>query len=232
MCHGRSWTPMDLAAQRLRDKAWRKRCAARIEASCPWIVHVSSMVYTRPSVTDTVSVSVSLTVSVTQSDTVTVSQSMCESDSGGCKLPVSQCQWAPVSGATHTEWVTDTATEPGTGHSDSLRHWLTDWDSNTTLTDTWDSDSQSHSVRLSLRARAEWLTHSSDSERLTVTQRKGVYYANNRLKMLIALAQVNLLTKVRSSIKIILLMSIGLSRKLSFVKCQSITPTKYDHNRK
>ena len=48
MCHGRSWTPMDLAAQRLRDKAWRKRCAARLEASCPWIVHVSSMVYTRP----------------------------------------------------------------------------------------------------------------------------------------------------------------------------------------
>ena len=48
MCHGHSWTPMDLAAQRLRDKAWRKRCAARLEASCPWIVHVSSMVYTRP----------------------------------------------------------------------------------------------------------------------------------------------------------------------------------------
>ena len=48
MCHGRSWTPMNLAAQRLRDKAWRKRCAARLEASCPWIVHVSSMVYTRP----------------------------------------------------------------------------------------------------------------------------------------------------------------------------------------
>ena len=43
MCHGRSWTPVDLAAQRLRDKAWRKRCAARLEASCPWIVHVSSM---------------------------------------------------------------------------------------------------------------------------------------------------------------------------------------------
>ena len=42
MCHGRSWTPMDIAAQRLRDKAWRKRCAARLEASCPWIVHVSS----------------------------------------------------------------------------------------------------------------------------------------------------------------------------------------------
>ena len=43
MCHGRSWTPVDLAAQPLRDKAWRKRCAARLEASCPWIVHVSSM---------------------------------------------------------------------------------------------------------------------------------------------------------------------------------------------
>ena len=48
MCHGRSWTLMDLAAQRLCDKAWRKHCAARLEASCPWIVHVSSMVYTRP----------------------------------------------------------------------------------------------------------------------------------------------------------------------------------------
>ena len=49
---------MDLAAQRLRDAS-----AARLEASCPWIVHVSSMVYTRPSKTAN-----SKAVSVTRAD--------------------------------------------------------------------------------------------------------------------------------------------------------------------
>ena len=37
------WTLMDTDGSSGAALASRKRCAARLEASCPWIVHVSSM---------------------------------------------------------------------------------------------------------------------------------------------------------------------------------------------